>query len=111
MAECSKQQFFGTYGDVRAHVRQGHLSFFRNEDDLESDFVLDYGEDRLVVEVTASTDPSTRKFERLRQVGAAIKASRMVLLQSGLVRTDASELSLSLADFLLDPLVVLGPEL
>jgi uncharacterized protein len=97
--------------DVRAHVRQGHLSFFRNEDDLESDFVLDYGEDRLVVEVTASTDPSTRKFERLRQVGAAIKASRMVLLQSGLVRTDSSELSLSLADFLLDPLVVLGPGL
>ncbi len=93
---------------VRSQLQQGHLSFFRDSDDLESDFVLDYGENRLVVEVTASTDPSTRKFNRLRRVGAAIKATRLVLLQSGLVRSETNELSLSLADFLLDPLVVLG---
>ena len=94
--------------DVRGQVQQGHLSFFRDNDDLESDFVLDYGENRLVVEVTASTDPLMRKFTRLRRVGAAINATRMILLQSGLVHSDANELSLSLADFLLDPLVVLG---
>jgi uncharacterized protein len=94
--------------DVKAYLQQGHLSFFRDDDDLESDFVLDYGENRLVVEVTASADPPTRKFERLLRVGAAINATRMVLIQSGLVRANANDLSLSLADFLLDPLVVLG---
>lgn len=86
------------------------MSFFRDNDDLEGDFVLEYGEDRLVVEVTASIDPPTRKFERLQRVGEAISASRVVMLQSGLVREDANDLSLSLADFLLDPRVILGRE-
>ncbi len=94
--------------DVRA-VKHGSLSFFR-DDDLEGDFILEYGENRLVVEVTASTDPPTRKFDRLRRVAGTINATRMVMLQSGLVRADANQLSLSVADFLLDPLVVLGTE-
>jgi hypothetical protein len=93
---------------VIASLEQSHLSFFRDDGDLESDFVLDYSEGRLVVEVTASSDPPPRKFERLRSVGEVLSASKVVLLQGGLVRADGNEMSVSLPDFLLNPLLILG---
>jgi predicted AAA+ superfamily ATPase len=94
--------------DVRARLEQSHLSFFRDNGDLESDFVLEYPEGRLVVEVTASSDPPPRKFERLRSVGEMLSASKVVLLQGGLVRADGNEMSVSLPDFLLNPPMILG---
>jgi predicted AAA+ superfamily ATPase len=95
--------------DVAAELR-GHLSFFRNADDLESDFVLDFDDKCVVIEVTASADPPARKFGRLKRVGEALKASHTAMVQGGLVRTDTNEVSLSLADYLLNPLLILGPK-
>ncbi len=39
-----------------------------------------------------------------------LSASKVVLLQGGLVRADGNEMSVSLPDFLLNPPMILGPK-
>jgi hypothetical protein len=89
----------------------GELTFFRRNDELESDFVLDFKGGPIVVEVTASSDPASRKFNRLAQAGEMLRASRIVMIHTGIVdTTDAHATELSLARFLMKPLLLLGQQ-
>ena len=96
--------------EVAASTR-GELSFFRddNDDGLEGDFVLEYAANRVVVEATADAAPPSKKFNRLRQVGKILGASHVVLVQGGLAPTKKDGVvSLSIPEFLFDPMLVTG---
>jgi predicted AAA+ superfamily ATPase len=97
------------------HLVHGELTFFRTRDnrssrndDLEADFVLSYDDGAVVIEVTSSPHPSSRKFNRLHRVGEVLKTSRLVMIHGGTVDSTEDQVnSLSLARFLLAPQSVL----
>lgn len=89
--------------DVRAD-----LTFFRHNDDLEADFVLDWKGGRTVLEVTGSLEPASKKFSRLLRVGDSLKTKRLLMIHGGVVdAANAPVTSLSLATFLLEPSSIL----
>lgn len=104
---------------VFRHLREvagsvgGNLTFYRDDTGVEADFVLDAASGRFVIEATASSDPPQQKLERIRGIAQALHATHAVIVQGGTarqqhVRRVAPVLSLSLAEFLLDPFLVLG---
>jgi len=87
-----------------AESAQGELSFFRQDEDLEADFVLELDDGCVIIEATGSPSPPTRKFERLRRVGKILKSSHLVMIHGGVVESSNPPIiSISLARFLLDP--------
>jgi len=54
--------------------------YFRTQDGLEADLVLDGAGQREVVEIKLTTAPDPADFERLEKVAALLKASRRVLI-------------------------------
>ncbi|HVA82415.1 MAG TPA: ATP-binding protein [Candidatus Binataceae bacterium] len=105
---------------VFRHLREaarevgGQLSFFRDDSGIEADFVLDSERGRFVIQATASADPPARKLERLQKIAHDLGAVQAVVVQGGRARQPDQwraampVLSLSLAEFLLDPFLVLG---
>ena len=99
---------------VNRHLRevarnsQAELSFFRQNDDLEADFVLDFGGKCTVIEVTASSDPGARKLSRLVRVGESLKTTRLVMIHGGMVDAPKAPVtSISLPRFLSEPSLIL----
>ena len=100
--------------DIKRLVH-GELTFFRTRDkrssrndDLEADFVLQHDHGPIVIEVTSSPNPSSRKVERLLRAGEVLKTSRLIMIHGGVVASAQRRITtLSLAGFLLRPESVL----
>ena len=99
---------------VYRHLRElartvpAQLAFFRRNDDLEADFVLDLEGVRTVIEVTAASDPAGRKFNRLIRAGESLKTKRLVMIHGGMVDAVTPPVtSLSLPRFLAKPSLLL----
>jgi uncharacterized protein len=99
---------------VYRHLRElarsvrAEIAFFRRNDDLEAHFVLDLDVGRIVIEVTGTSDPAGRKFNRLIRVGEILKTKNMVLIHGGMADAlNPPVLSFSLPRFLVEPLVIL----
>lgn len=60
-----------------ARELRGEISYLREKNDLEVDFVVDLAQQRVAIEVTTSEDPETRKLRRVRRgaerIGAKIR--------------------------------------
>ncbi|MBI4231218.1 MAG: ATP-binding protein [Planctomycetes bacterium] len=92
-----------------ARAREGTLSYFRQDDDQEVDFILEALSARVAIEVTSSREPEERKKVRLREAGKAVKADRLVLIHDGFTnKEEKGILLIPLRDFLLDPARVMG---
>jgi len=80
------------------------LSYFRRDDDLEIDFVLEHGGKVTGIEVTSSLRVRPDKVRRVQQAGAALGASRLLLIHGGALEDTAGEVrAIALSQFLLDP--------
>jgi hypothetical protein len=87
---------------------RAEIAFFRRNDDLEADFVLDLDGGRIVIEVTGTSDPGGRKFNRLIRVGEILKTKSMVLIHGGMADAiNPPVVSFSLPRFLMEPSVIL----
>ena len=83
----------------------GRTRYFRQNDDLEVDFVFDSDAGAVAVEVTASAAPSSRKLARLKQGAERLGAARALLVcgvPAGAVRDGIQ--FVPLGRFLLDPI-------
>jgi hypothetical protein len=54
--------------------------YFRTQDGLEADLLLEFGEHREIIEIKLTTSPSPEDFARLEKVAALSKATRQVLI-------------------------------
>jgi len=92
--------------DAAATLR-GEISYFRQRDDLELDFVLDLPGGTIAVEVTSSTDP-TRKLGKLSKAAHAVRADHVLLIHGGPLDSRRAEVWIvPLLQFLLAPLAFL----
>lgn len=101
------------YRHLRDLVRGlfGRLSFFRQRDDLEIDFVLEHDHTRLALEVTSSRRLRPDRLERFVRAAERLQTDRRYLVYGGLSRsTERGVEVVPLLDFLLDPAEVLGLE-
>jgi predicted AAA+ superfamily ATPase len=95
---------------VFRHLREearfsgGELSYFRQDDDLEIDFVLDRGGELTGIEVTSSPRVRSDKIKRVQRAGAALGAGRLLLVHGGALEETIGEVqAVSLTRFLLHP--------
>ena len=87
-----------------ARELHGELSYFRQDDDLEIDFVLDCGGELTGIEVTSSPRARPDKVGRLMKAGAALKARRLLLVHGGTLEETAGDVrAVALPQFLLNP--------
>lgn len=95
----------------REHAHVSHaLSYYRDRQGLEADFVLDLPAGRVVVEVTGSRRVKADKLARLRRVGELVDAERLALVYGGLASEDVDGvLVTAAARFLLDPWETIAP--
>lgn len=92
-----------------AHA-SGAISYYRDRQGLEADFVLELPGGRVVVEVTGSRRVKAEKLARLRRVGEHVEAERLVLVYGGLVSEEVDDVHVTaVARFLLDPWAVVAP--
>jgi hypothetical protein len=54
--------------------------YFRTQDGLEADLLLESGKHREIIEIKLTTSPSQEDFSRLEKVAALSKATRQVLI-------------------------------
>lgn len=95
----------------RAREREGGLSFFRQRNDLEIDFVLELPERRVAVEVTSSGTVPERKIERLGRAADELGAEERFLVSGGVTEAVRDGVRvLPLREFLLRPERVLERE-
>jgi hypothetical protein len=80
------------------------LSYFRQHDDLEIDFVLELPSRRIAVEVTSRGGVSESRIERIQKAATALRADSSFLLYGGITgsRRDGVVV-LPFVDFLLEP--------
>ncbi|MCX6929964.1 MAG: DUF4143 domain-containing protein, partial [Verrucomicrobia bacterium] len=64
----------------RARGESLDACFFRTQDGLEADLLLESGQQREVLEIKLTTAPAPEDFARLERVAALTKASRQVLI-------------------------------
>lgn len=80
------------------------LSYYRDRQGLEADFVLELPDRRVVVEVTGSRRVRADKLEKLRRVGERVAADRLILVYDGLAGDEVEGVRVESASrFLLDP--------
>lgn len=99
---------------VYRHLREwardtgAEVTFFRQDDGLEADFVLELAGARTVIEVTGSLYADSEKVRRLRRAGEALKAGRLVMIHAGMLdqKPTTSVTSLRLSKFLLEPSLI-----
>lgn len=96
-----------------ARSRGGDLTYFRDRQGLEADFVLtapgERGASSTVVEVTASRTIKGEKVQRLREVAGRLAARRTLLVYGATVHDDVGDLAtIPLVRFLLDPKGAVG---
>ena len=56
------------------------MTYFRTQDGLEADLLLESGKQREIMEIKLTTSPSQEDFTRLGKVAALAKATRQVLI-------------------------------
>jgi len=92
-----------------AREQEWELSYFRQDDDLEIDFVLDRAGDLTGIEVTSSSRVRPDKVRRVQKAGAALGAKRLILVYNGaLEETVGGVRAVTLSELLLNPLSILG---
>ena len=64
------------------------LCYFREADDMEVDFVVDTGQRRIAIEVTANRDIRSDKIAALRRVRKRLKPDRTLLVYGGAAGND-----------------------
>ena len=91
-----------------ARERGAEIRYFRRDEKLEIDFVLEADNRIRPVEVTASRAPSGRKLSAVRAAAKAIGATGAILVYGGLGRETRENVTLlPLVDLLLNPEEVL----
>lgn len=75
------------YRHLREFARQraGRLTYWRENDDFEIDFVADAAKGLVAIEVTSSSDVRSDKIGRVRQATARLRAKRTLLVHGGTV--------------------------
>ncbi len=71
---------------VLRHLREiarGRITYFREDDDLEADFVVETQHGVVAVEVTSTAVPEARKVKRLAAAAAKVGARRALLVHGG----------------------------
>lgn len=92
-----------------ARNRPAGISYFRDDDQREIDFVMETGATRIGIEVTSSKDPDSDKLLRLREAGRALRADRLILIHDGLPRAPVEQIEMvQLRRLLLDTAQVLS---
>lgn len=80
------------------------LSYFRPEEDLEIDFVVEIEGELTGVEVTSSPRVRPEKLAQLRRSGERLRASRLVLIYGGVLADVAEGVRIAaIQEFLRDP--------
>ena len=92
-----------------ARQLEAELTYFRQDEEREIDFVLEGGGVTVGIEVTSSARVRTEKLEKVRRAGELLGADRLLLIHGGLVEEKGDRVQpVPLPRFLLDPLVALG---
>jgi hypothetical protein len=87
------------------------LSYFRQRDSFEIDFVLESPSRRIAIEVTSQRRASESRIQRIREASAELRADSSFLVFGGITRADQDRVSvLPIVDFLLDPAGALDME-
>lgn len=89
-----------------ARRREGQVTYFRERDELEIDFVVEAEGLVTGVEVTSSGRLRPDKVEKLRRAGRELGAGRLLLVHGGMIDEEIGEgvQAVALASFLLDPI-------
>jgi len=91
-----------------AREREGRLSYFRQGEDLEIDFVLEDQSGLVAIEVTSGLRVRADKLERLRQAAKKLGTDRRLLVHGGVIEETAEGVeTVPLQRFLLDPSALL----
>jgi predicted AAA+ superfamily ATPase len=96
---------------LREAARQlgAELTFFRQDEEREIDFVLAGGGVTVGIEVTSSSRVRPEKLEKIRKAGELLGADRLLLIHGGLIQEAGDWVQpVPLSRFLLDPIVTLG---
>jgi predicted AAA+ superfamily ATPase len=94
------------YRHLRETAREweGRLSYFRQGEDLEIDFVLEDQSGLVAIEVTSGLRVRADKLERLRQAAKKLGTDRRLLVHGGVIEDKAEGVeTVPLQRFLLDP--------
>ena len=95
-----------------ARQLEAELTYFRQDEEQEIDFVLDRGEATVGIEVTSSNRLRPEKIQKVRRAGESVGADRLLLVHGGLVEVKGEREErvqpVPLVRFLLDPLAALG---
>jgi uncharacterized protein len=92
-----------------ARQLEAELTYFRQDEEREIDFVLDGNGASVGVEVTSSPRLRPEKLEKVRRAGEALGADRLLLIHGGVIEEKGDRVQpIPLARFLLDPIAALG---
>ncbi|MGH7150970.1 MAG: ATP-binding protein [Planctomycetota bacterium] len=91
-----------------ARTAGGEIGYFRTDEDLEVDFVVDERNRAIAIEVTCSATPDGEKIDRLRRAAGRMGASSALLVHGGTIEQVRGPVVLvPLPSFLMDPLAFL----
>jgi hypothetical protein len=111
--ERARQFEAAVFRHLRAAAAElaAELSYFRTEGGLEIDFVLQTSKELIGIEVKSSLRIRPEEIERLRQAGASLGASRVLIVYGGALSVPDREVPrIALPQFLLDPVAALRGE-
>jgi predicted AAA+ superfamily ATPase len=92
-----------------ARQLQAELTYFRQDEEREIDFVLEAGGVTVGIEVTSSSRVRPEKLAKVQKAGELLGADRLFLIHGGLIETRGDRVQpVPLVRFLLDPIVTLG---
>lgn len=87
-----------------ARARPGRLSYFRPDDDLELDFVIETDGRKVGLEVTSTSSVRPRKLARVRRAAEALGAEHVFIVHDGISASEEGGVrQVPLSRFLLAP--------
>ncbi len=108
--ERARQFEAAVFRHLRSVARElaAELSYFRTDDGLEIDFVLQAAKELVGIEVKSSIRIRSEEVERLRQAGSRLGTSRLLFVHGGAVSEPEPEIPrIALSQFLLDPIAAI----
>lgn len=108
LSETVRPQLFeaAVFRHLREVAREvdGTVTYFRQKNDLEIDFVLQHGNNLVGIEVKSGAQIRPAHLERLRKAGEALEASRLLFIYGGVTAAGAGDVpAIPLLKFLMDP--------
>lgn len=92
-----------------ARARPGRLSYFRPDDDLELDFVIEIDGRKVGLEVTSTSSVRPRKLARVQRAAEALGAEHVFIVHGGISESaDGEVIQVPLSRFLLAPGRIVG---